>query len=183
MGNSQPPKSPVTGTEDPRDTNAAEVGDSNEVEDTLYHQLVELTQPSPSPKIPVPRAVKRRVARKTFHAVQDMESGKYKCLCGSKFKSKQIQIFHIKHFNSIWKFTCEQCPKRFFQLSGLKLHLKRQHGMEKPLSQYVCGCTQCGEKFETRAKFEKHLKEKQYVSIICMTPMKIHLFWSLTHFS
>ncbi len=72
------------------------------------------------------------VPKKKIHEVYYLGGGIYSCKCGRRFTWEKAQKHFTKYYKSDWKFMCERCAKKFYDLSNLKLHLMKQHGMEKP---------------------------------------------------
>lgn len=150
------------GTTPPLTSNVAQVEISDIVEDNFLEELIGIPLPSckfkweqcPDKFYTLP-SFKRHM--KKIHEVVDSSVKLYRCTCGSK-KSKGAQKHHI---NAQWKFKCERCTKKFYDLTTLKYHLKKAHEVESPLKGYQIGCTLCEMKFKIRSEFSKHKKLNQ----------------------
>lgn len=86
----------------------------------------------------IPRS--RQPSRKQFtpfvtdsvpHGIDITYSGNdgFRCLCGTRYKSKQTVVFHIRQMTKEWKYLCPNCHQYFFQSSNLKNHLKDIHNI------------------------------------------------------
>lgn len=84
------------------------------------------------------------------------EDGAYRCtICQESFRLMKEIKNHIRkaHPKDSLIYTCKHCPKKFWDLSALRVHM-RYHTMDFPFS-----CDECGAKFTLKERMDTHVRK------------------------
>lgn len=82
------------------------------------------------------------------------EDGAYRCtICKESFRLMKEIKGHIRkeHPKDSLIYSCKHCPKKFWELSLLRVHL-RYHTMDFPFT-----CDECGAKFQLKERMDVHV--------------------------
>uniref|UniRef100_A0A1Q3F9Z7 Uncharacterized protein n=1 Tax=Culex tarsalis TaxID=7177 RepID=A0A1Q3F9Z7_CULTA len=82
------------------------------------------------------------------------EDGAYRCtICKESFRLMKEIKMHIRkaHKKDSLIYTCKHCPKKFWDLSILRVH-NRYHTMDFPFT-----CDECGAKFHLKERMDVHV--------------------------
>ncbi|XP_036402016.1 zinc finger protein 135-like [Megalops cyprinoides] len=114
------------------------------------------------------RSIKKENSDKLF-VVQSIRAGKdsYICTeCGQTFKGRANIVAHLQQHEIEQQYSCNQCPKRFGELSVLLKHLRSSH---KGGKEYLCSL--CGMKFSNFKTFAAHMRihsgDQLFVCDVC----------------
>lgn len=83
------------------------------------------------------------------------EDGAYRCtICKEVFGLMKDIKNHLRkdHPKDSLIYPCKECPKRFFDVSGLRHHTRYHHTMNFPYS-----CDECGAKFTLKERKDTHV--------------------------
>ena len=89
---------------------------------------------------------------------QEDGSKKYLCRhpgCSASFPSYAGLVRHDKIAHKGRRVPCDECEKSFTDSATLKIHMAREHGLEKPFH-----CSECDQSFVLKSLLNTHMKKK-----------------------
>ncbi|KOB73696.1 Uncharacterized protein OBRU01_10376 [Operophtera brumata] len=100
---------------------------------------------------------------KTDHARRQ-----HKCIscsiCGKTFKRHLDMKIHHKRHSIMKEHGCQDCPRKFSEISALNKHLSECHGK--------VACDHCGEEHDGKRKLTNHIWSKHMLSLYCDVCMR-----------